>query len=115
MALPRTQLLNVNGPAPTGLALNWSAPLEMAVGDPIQPSGTTELGNTPLLAFNVIFRVVASTTSICWTEVRNDAFDALVAGSAVRTQLNLMAAASYAVPSLNLMLGRIFSVHTRPS
>src|SRR4051812_26983050 len=105
MALLRTQLLNMNGPAPTGLLANPAGSFWMAVGEPTKPIGTSELGNTPLLAFNVIFRVVASTTSVCWMADANDAFWAFVAGSATRARWNFTAPASYAVPSVNLMLG----------
>src|SRR4051794_25554268 len=115
MALLRTQLLNMNGPAPTGLAANAFGSFWMAVGDPMKPMGTSEFGNTPLLAFNVIFSVVASTTSMVAIVDVKAAFCALVAGSAMRRKLNFTAAASYGVLSVNLMLGRSFSVQTKPS
>src|SRR4051812_37182567 len=115
MALLRTQLLNMNGPAPTGFWAKPAGSFWIAVGEPMNPMGTIELGNTPLLAFSVIFNVVASTTSICWIDDTKAAFWAFVAGSPMRAKLNFTAAASYGVPSLNLMLGRSFNVQTKPS
>src|SRR5581483_9918056 len=78
---------------------------------------TTDCGNTALAFLSVIFSVWASMTSICWICLAWLAAPGtgVVLGSAMRTQLNFTAAASYGVPSVNLMLGLILRVHTTAS
>src|SRR5262245_39391294 len=89
IALLRTQLFSMNAPAPTGLVANCSGLFMIAVGDPMYPMYTTELGKAPLRVLRVILKVVASTTSSV-DGGRYKARGDLVAGSASRCQLNLM-------------------------
>src|SRR5437868_1194710 len=72
-------------------------------------------GNTAFFVFSVIFSVVGLTTSIDCMRLAWAARDAAFFGSCRRSQLYFTAAASYGVPSVNLMLGLSVSVHTSAS
>src|SRR4051794_3038310 len=116
MVLSRCQLLSVNGPAPTGSLLKPLAPLALnAVGDTTNGIVAAACGNRAFLALSVILSVSGSTTSIEPIRLAWAALMPLLAGSWMRAQLNFTAAASYAVPSVNLMLGLSLSVHTSAS
>src|SRR5436305_609733 len=112
MSLSRTHVFSTNGPAPTGelakpVPFSW-----IALGDPTKGKKLKSRGNTPLGTFSVILRVKASITSIdaIWFALAAAAAASL--GSWMRRMLNFTAAASYGVPSENLILGRNFNVHT---
>src|SRR5262245_56824528 len=105
----------MNGPAPTGWLAKPAPCWWIAVGDPTNGIKVTAEGNTAFLAFNVILRVTASRTSMAWMRLACVARDALFFGSWSRSQLNRTEAESYGVPSVNLMFGRSFRVHTSAS
>src|SRR4051794_3800756 len=108
--LSRAQDFTMNGPAPTRLAsppylLPWAW---MAAGEAMKGMNVTAIGNWPFFALSVILSVVASVASIDAIRLAWAARLAALTGSWIRCQLNLTAAASYGVPSVNLMPGWIF-------
>src|SRR5215471_15172775 len=87
----------------------------MAVGDAMNGIVAAACGNRAFFAFSVMRSVCESTTSMVLMSWADTARMPLLAGSAMRAQVNLTAAASYGVPSVNLMPGWILSVHVNAS
>ena len=88
--------VTTNGPAPTGLSAKPAGSAWSAVGDPTFKASrrATMRSNWPFGSLRVISKVSGSTTSmdaICSTMVRSEDW---LAGSPIRSQLNLTASAS---------------------
>src|SRR4051794_6732529 len=82
----------------------------MAVGEAMYGMKVMATGNTAFLAFSTIESVRGSTTVMLPIRLACVALGDAIAGSCWRCQLNFTAAASYGVPSVNLMFGRSLSV-----
>src|SRR3954466_7593266 len=88
----------------------------MAVGEPTQGIVLPRIrGNCPLADPRVNRRVRGSTTAMFEMVSAVDRLGDKLAGSWVRSKLNLTAAASSVVPSENLTLGRSFRSQTLAS
>src|SRR5262245_18413513 len=87
----------------------------MAAGEAMNGMRARACGNTAFVAMSVILTVTGCGVSrdairLAWA-VREAPFF----GSWRRSRLNFTAAASYGVPSVNLLFWRNIRVHTRPS
>src|ERR1019366_223388 len=108
--MSRTQLFNRKGPAPIGALLKFAPSEVIAAGEPTKGNRASSEGKTAFFTFRAIFNVAESITSMVAIRLASDARDAVFLGSWRRRMLNFTAAASYGVPSLNLMFGFNFSV-----
>src|SRR5688572_27235686 len=106
MRSSRIHSFMMNGPAPMGLLAKPVGLAWIAVGDPMKAKrSVSRLAKPALGAASVILSVVASTTSMAVIVAAVARFGDALAGSCKRFQLKATAAASYGVPSLNLMFG----------
>src|SRR3954464_9167785 len=111
----------MNGPAPTGAPsyVAWLLLLAFnAWGDAIDDIdwlADSVRGNCPLAPVSLIVSVVASTAVLVNVFTMGPLGELGTLPSAARSQLYLMALASYGVPSVNLIPDRSLSVHVMAS
>ena len=98
----------------TATAIEERRPSTMAAGDAIIPTSRVNGYGKPVQAILSLNRMVSASTMVVVS--RNDCMmksdEDLEPGAISRSMLNLTAAVSYAVPSLNLMFGFNFNVHS---